>query len=181
MEWLKGVPDLETKYAAARGPNDPATLEAYLSQTDPHRNERWAMKLAPQLMNHAGFGQLLNNMHWFVRRVPPAAGRLLTSDRPICMSWTLTEQHAYLFLPIGAHSMFVAVNDDETRRIVEERDPAQQVEGINASVAGRAVKYVYASDDTQLEFVQQHMGKMPRKTLIEKLVERRMQTRNVDD
>jgi hypothetical protein len=89
------------------------------------------------------------------------------------MSWTLTEEHAYLFLPIGPKTLFAAVNDKETQRIVEARDPAERVEVTNQFVAGRAIKYVYALSDAPLAFVRQYMGTKQRKSLIEQLAELR--------
>jgi len=89
------------------------------------------------------------------------------------MSWTLTEQHAFLFLPIGPKVLFAAVNDLETQRMIEERDPAEQVEAVNRFVAGRAVTFVYARDGSQIDYVRQHMGTKPRATLIQQLAAQR--------
>jgi len=172
-EWAQNIPQLEAKYAAKRGPNDPATLKEYLAQRDPEDIERWAMSLAPSLIDHRKIGGLLNNMRWLVRRITSGTEEFLTSDRPVVMSWTLTEQNAFLFLPIGPKTLFVAVNDVETQRMVETRDPAEQVEAINRFVAGRAVKFVYARDDSALNYVRQHMGTKQRSSLIEQLVKRR--------
>ena len=169
---------LITQYAIKKGPNDPSILDAYLT-SDPNYFERQAMSLIPQLIDHQNFGQLLNNMRWFVRRIPCGAGEFLTSDRPIVMSWTLTEPYAYLFLPVGPKAMFVAVNDVETQRIVEKRDATEQVEAVNRFVAGRAVKFVYARDDRPLNYVRQHMGTKPRRTLIERLVVHRREIATV--
>lgn len=89
------------------------------------------------------------------------------------MSWTLTEQNAFLFLPIGPKTMFVAVNDLEIQRIVEERNPAERIEAVNRFVAGRAIRFCYGRTDRALDYVQQHMGTKPRSTLLEQLIERR--------
>ena len=164
--WAQSMPELKAKYG-------PAALEEYLAQRDPDHVERWAMLLAPHLIDHPMIGQLLNNMRWFVRRVPAGAGEFLTSDRPVVRSWTLTEPNSYLFLPIGPKAMFVAVNDLETQRMVEMRDPAEQTEAINRFVVGRAVRFVYARGDGALDYVRQHMGTKQRKTDIEELAERR--------
>jgi len=172
-EWARRIPELEAKYAAKRGPNDPATLEEYLAQRSSDDVEQWAMSLLPSLIDHTKIGELLNNMRWLVRRIGSDAGEFLTSDRPIVMSWTLTERNAYLFLPISPKTVFVAVNDLETQRMIEERNPDEQVEAINRFVAGRAVKFVYARNDSVLEYVRQHMGTKPRNTLLEQLAKRR--------
>jgi hypothetical protein len=172
-EWLRAIPDLEAQYAAKRSPEDPATFAEYFMSRSPDEVARWAISLAPKLMDHSGIVALLNNMRWLVVRIASETGEFITSDRPVVMSWTLTEEHAYLFLPIGPKTLFIAVNDKETQRIVEARDPAERVEVTNQFVAGRAIKYVYALSDAPLEFVRQHMGTKQRKSLIEQLAERR--------
>jgi hypothetical protein len=166
VEWAQVITKMEKKYT-------PAMVAEYLAQRDPDYAEQLAMSLAPRLIDHQGIGDLLNNMEWLVRRVPAEAGEFLTSDRPVIRSWTLTEPNAYLFLPIGPTTIFVAVSDIETQRMVEERDPAQQVDAINQFVAGRAVKFVYARDDGPLDYVRQHMGTRPERGLIELVTERR--------
>ena len=172
-EWARRIPDLEARYATKRTPNDPATLEEYLAQRSPDDVDQWAMSLLPSLIDHEKIGELLNNMRWLVRRISSDAGEFLTSDHPVVMSWTLTEPNAFLFLPIGPKAMFVAVNDLETQRMIEERNPAEQVEAVNRFVAGRAVRFVYARDDAALEYVREHMGTKPRSTLLEQLATRR--------
>ncbi len=172
-EWARRTPELERMYAAERRPNDPATLEGYLAQRSPDHVDQLAMSLLPSLIDHEKIGELLNNMRWLVRRIGSDAGEFLTSDHPVVMSWTLTEPNAFLFLPISPKAMFVAVNDLETQRIVEGRNPVEQVEAVNRFVAGRAVRFVYAHNHAALEYVREHMGTKPRRTLLEQLAMRR--------
>jgi len=172
-EWLRAIPNLEAEYAAKKAPEDPPTFAEYFASRNPYEIARWAMSLAPKLMDHHGIGALLNNMRWFIVRISSEAGEFLTSDRPVAMSWTLTEEHAFLFLPIGPKAVFVAVNDIETQQIIEARDPAERVDAVNQFVAGRAVKYVYSRSDAALDFVRLHMGTRQRKSLIEQIAERR--------
>jgi hypothetical protein len=168
-EWTRSVPELEIKYAARRGQNDPPTFQVYLAQCDSSYVERWAMTLLPKLIDHRMIGELLNKMRWIVRSFPSEAGELLTSDCPVIMSATLSEQNAYLFLPISPNRLFVAVNDIETQQRVVLRDPAEQVDAVNQYVVGGAVKFVYGHDDRILAYVQEHMGTKPRKRLIDRL------------
>ena len=170
-QWEKSIPELEAKYALARSPDDPTTLQEYLGQTE-LSTEAWAVSLAPRLIDHAKIGDLLNNMRWFIRHIVSDDGELLTSDRPVLASRTLTEENAFLFLPIGPKAMFAAVNDIETQRMIEERDSAEQVRSWNQFLAGRAQRYVYAQDDSMLTFVAEHLGKHRRATPFEMLADR---------
>ena len=168
-EWLRSVPGLQEKYAMKKRTDDPPTIEEWLDRQAPNEIERWAMALAPKLMNHPKLGELINNMRWLVVRIASDAGEFLTSDRPVIMTTTLTEENAYIMLPIGPKALFVAVNDVETQKRIETRDPAERVEVVNRYVAGHAVKYVYARDDSVLAYVRDHMGTQPRTSLLERL------------
>lgn len=170
-QWQKSSPALETRYASMRRPDDPPTLPEYLERLGKNLDS-WAMSLAPRLIDHHMIGEVLNNMRWIIRRITSEAGELLTSDRPVLSSWTLTEQNAFLFLPIGPRAMFVAVNDIETQRIVEARDPAEQVRSWNQFAVGRAIRYVYGRNDAHLGFVSEHFGQHRRPTLLEQLADR---------
>ncbi|MGH6871251.1 MAG: DUF4238 domain-containing protein [Rhizomicrobium sp.] len=169
-EWADSIPELQEKYEARKGPDDPPTVEEYLAKMDPHQAEQMAMALGPKLMDHAKIGELINNMRWLVVRITSGVGEFLTSDRPVIMTTTLTEENAYIFLPIGPKALFVAVNDEATQKRIEARDPAERVEATNRFIAGHAVKYVYATDDGALDYVKQHMGTHPRTSLLEQLV-----------
>jgi hypothetical protein len=68
-EWNRAMPRLESEYSAVRTPNDPLTFEEYLALRDPQDVDRWAMSLAPLLIDHPMIGGLLNNMRWLVRRI----------------------------------------------------------------------------------------------------------------
>lgn len=170
-QWRKSIPALEERYEQVRGDSDPATFTEYLAKHG-NNTDGWAMSLAPKLIDHALIGNMLNNMRWFVRRISSAEGEFLTSDRPVVMSWTLTEENAFLLFPIGPKAMFVAVNDVATQGLIEEREPGEQVRAWNQLLAGRAVRFVYARDDLVLPFVAEHIGKHQRPTLLEQIAER---------
>jgi Protein of unknown function (DUF4238) len=170
-EWLRAIPDLEALYASRRSPEDPPTFFEYFATLSPDEVARWAISLAPKLIDHSGIGAILNNMRWLVVRISSEVGEFITSDRPVVMSWTLAEEHAYLFLPIGPKTLFVAVNDKATQKLVEARSPAERVDVTNQFVAGRAINYVYSLNNAPLNLVRKHMGTEQRKSLMGRLAE----------
>lgn len=179
-EWARRVPDMEAKYAALRGPDDPATIEEFLALFAPDETERFAMSLAPAFMDHPKIGEMINHMRWFLVRPPVDAGEFLTSDRPVIMTSTLTEENAYILLPIGPQTLFVAVNDFETERRILAADPQRRVEVVNRFVAAHAVRAVYSRDDTKLDYVRQHMGTQPRSSLMDRLRDLRRSSTPID-
>jgi Protein of unknown function (DUF4238) len=172
-EWARVFPKLEEQYALKRQAEDPPTLQRFIDQKDPHHMSRWTLDLARRLMDYEGIGQLLNNMRWFVLTSSAEAPRLLTSDRPVLISATLTEDNAYVFLPIAPDRLFVAVNSKETEIIVRRRLMKELVEGTNKLIVRHAVKYVYGTDNGSVEFVDQNIGQSRPKSLMERLRDRR--------
>jgi hypothetical protein len=130
---------------------------------------RWTLDVARSLMDHEGIGQLLNNMRWFVVGTSGTGLQLLTSDRPVLMSATLTERNAYLFLPIGPARLFVAVNDIATELLVRQRPLSELVAAANELISGHAIKYLYGQDDSHLEFAIRHMSTRRQSSLLERL------------
>ena len=70
-------------------------------------------------------------------------------------------------LPIGPLSLFVAVNNLETENIIKSMNPRQLMEQVNDRVASQARRFVYGSDDRQLRFVANRLGRMEPSTPLE--------------
>jgi hypothetical protein len=168
-EWAREFPKLEEKYANKRKPDDPPTLQEFIDKNDPDYMARWAMNVAPKLMDHGGIGQLLNDMRWFVLTTAEDLMPFLTSDRPVLISATLTEENAYVFLPIGPHRLFVAVKDDETERLVRQRPLVELIQSSNKLVTRHATKYVYGIDAIETKFVDEHLSQGRPKSILERL------------
>jgi len=160
------MPELEAKFAERRGPQDPATFQEYMDSRGPEEFERWALTVAPTLIDHAWIGGLLNNMRWFVREITTDAGEFLTCDRPALMIDELEAPDS--FVP---KRLFVAVHNVETQRRIEARSPNEHVWAVNWLIAGRANDYVYARDDSLVDFVREYFGTRRRKSLFERLIE----------
>lgn len=100
-----------------------------------------------------------------------ADAQLLTSDRPVTMSATIGESDAYLFLPIGPKTAFVAVNNLETQRRVRDLNEPERVEALNCLTASHAAKYVYGRDEALRELVDMHISTKQQRTLLERLID----------
>jgi hypothetical protein len=59
-------------------------------------------------MEHTKLSHLLNEMHWCVLNVPQDCYPLLTSDHPVWMTATFTEDDAFLMMAIGPRRLFTA-------------------------------------------------------------------------
>ncbi|RVL76314.1 DUF4238 domain-containing protein [Sinorhizobium meliloti] len=173
QEWQKLIPEIVADF---QGSDNEITRS--LAQTVPKMLALdspmladWGLEMAIDLMDHAGIGEMLINMEWIVRDVPEDGPELLTSDRPIMKSGELIQSDDFVLLPIGPKKLFIAVRDTETVKRVQAYDAAVQAEAVNRYVVGRAQECVYGTNGNQLDFVREHMGTKPEKTLFERLVE----------
>lgn len=167
--WEAKVPGLQKVYEEQRGSHDPESVDDYLATLDPSHEDRFALKIARTLMDHSGIGQIINNMHWKVLDFDGCGIPLLTSDRPVWMTGTLTEEDAFLSMPIGPTRLFVATKTPNTLRRLTHQKRRQQAKNRNKLTAQHAVKLVYGQDDKMLGFIQKHLATKSHSTPIERL------------
>jgi hypothetical protein len=132
--WNRAMPDLKKNYGKLRESADPLRFENFI---DHH-----ALDLFQASVDYDPIAEIITKMIWVVRRID-VKDELLTSDRPILMSATLSESMAYLTMPIGPKMLFAALIDEETRSFFVRRDLAELVTVVNRLVTAHAVKYVY--------------------------------------
>jgi hypothetical protein len=163
-----------------REPGETRSLEEFIAQEDPHAREKWAMSELPNLIDHQGLGQLLNNMHWFVITTDADAPRLLTSDRPLFISGKLGAPDCHLTLPIAPDRLFVAVNSKDSETTFRARPHPDLIEETNVRTVQRATKYAYSNDNARREFVDRHLSTARQPSHFESLLTKKRASREVD-
>jgi hypothetical protein len=167
-EWGKAMPEAAEAYAAQRLDTDPPTLHDYLNEQYPGQGDEFAFRIARSIMNHPKVGEYLNNMYWQVIDVPKGEFSLLTSDRPVWMTATITEVDACIIMPIGPSKLFTAVNSLETQRKLNARRRGDLVRDVNKLIVQHAIKYVYGLSDGMKAFVQKNIATKRHSTLLER-------------
>jgi hypothetical protein len=168
-DWSQVLPEIAEIYAARRTPEMPATIAEYLSGQDRGETDEWALKIARILMNHPKIGQMLNNMHWRVLEIPASGPTLVTGDRPVWTTITLTEPDAFISMPIGPRKLFLAAPDPQTlSRLVTNATP-DRIAARNLLTIQLAVKNAYGVDDAQLGMAQKHLATRRHSSLLELL------------
>ena len=157
-DWERDFEKLRAQYEKNKKPGETRSLEEFIAQEDPHVRERWAMSELPDLIDHQGLGQLLNNMHWFVITTDADAPRLLTSDRPLYISGKLGAPDCHLTLPIAPDRLFVAANSKDSETAFRARPQAELIEETNVRTTQQAAKYAYGNDNARREFVDEHLS-----------------------
>ncbi|MHC2255737.1 hypothetical protein ACVILK_005429 [Bradyrhizobium embrapense] len=157
-DWERDLPVLREQYEKKKKPGETRSLEEFIAQEDPDVKAKWAMSELPDLIDHQGIGQLLNNMHWFVITTKADVPRLLTSDRPLFVSGKLGAPDCYLTLPIAPDRLFVAVPSQDAEAAFRAQPQQELIEATNVRTAEHAVKYVYGDDNAMLKFVDKYIS-----------------------
>jgi hypothetical protein len=118
-----------------------------------------------KIMDHENITARIAQMTWTCFRMPKDARSLLTSDRPVWMSASLSEADALILMSMGPRLLFVA-HGQQSQRL---RAVKQLAEVSNCRVTEHARRYVYGTDDSQLRFVQNHFGRATTPSLLERL------------
>ncbi len=163
-------------YVFERSPRDhfcgPPTPEEY-EQADRAENDLFAMSILRKLMDNSIVGQMFNDLHWLVLDMPEDVDTLVTSDKPIWMTAGIGGPLAFLLMPIGPRRLFTAVRQLEVQERIATQSRAELVAKVNHRITRQAAAFVYANDDSRLQFVEQHMSKEPIRSLMIRLAEKR--------
>jgi hypothetical protein len=159
-DFLKASADDRERYLAAKGPDDPPTVEEYFQRFHPDVIGNMAMNNIPKLVMHERAVQSLMRMHWSVF-TPPQPGYFLTSDRPTIRSF-LGQSDSYWIVPIGPRRLFVASERKEYAEAMEDVISRQGWKEVNRIVVRQAVELGYSDDERHLPFFGKHLSKAPR-------------------
>ena len=164
--WKAAVDNLNNDYDKCRGAMDPPTFETFMARTERESPNKAALKRLYNMIDNPRIGSAIFKMHW--SRVPLAASNisLLTSDRPLDWPDGLASIEAYIALPIGPKTLFVAGRDDRWAKRIAAADPTEMVKAVNQAIVHRARRFVWGLDNSQLRFVQNRMSKVPDRPLI---------------
>jgi hypothetical protein len=104
-------------------------------------------------------GQLILNMVSGTMDLSKTPYRLVTSDRPIVMTNGLGYADSHLAMPLSPTMLFVAANTQQTMDSLRSMNPHDIVYVCNKTTVRRAVKYVWAQDQTHDALITSEMSK----------------------
>lgn len=172
-DWTRTDAEAEANYQKSKGPGDPDTFSEYLAGRPITEIERHQFQIFYSLVDHAGVGGKINEMHWRVLQSPADAPLYLTSDRPIIRTNGLSQKGGHIALPIGPKLLFIASHDAELLEGIRKADQVALVKECNRQVVEGASRFVYGFDDRQLRFIKNRFGKSPQPRLMTGIVQRR--------
>ena len=154
-EFARAVGKLEGDYDSRRQPADPPTFEEFRNRV----GLDIGVKQLQALIDLRKTGAVINQMVWRTVKYERLTKPLLTSDRPVIMTDGLVHDHSHIVMPISPWHLFVAFTSAETERRLRALGPGELARRSNDKVASQAKKYVYGTDDNQLRFVENRLGR----------------------
>jgi len=152
----EGLPDewdkLRTRLAQQE-PDAPA-----LKDYDPVQVERRSIMAIQRFINNPSVGNYLNNMLWSVVDTSNTRYRFLTSDRPIVMTNGIGFDHSHIAVPVSPTILFLATNTPDMTNSIQAMPVREIVFNCNKQVVRHAVKYVWASDESQAALIKAQMS-----------------------
>ncbi|MGO4286370.1 DUF4238 domain-containing protein [Bosea sp. TAB14] len=164
---------LEAQYRAKRSSDAPETFSQYLAARPISQIERHQFEILYSLVDNAGAGGKINDMHWRVLEGSDDGPTFLTSDRPVIRTNGLVQRGGHLALPISPRLLFIASHDVALLDDLLRAPRTAVVKEANKLVVQSAVSFVYGVDDSQLRFVQNRFGKVPQPRLMDSIIRRR--------
>jgi hypothetical protein len=164
--WDVGVKALEANYADRRRPTDPATFEEYFALTNGAAAQIGAANMIAEIIDNQRVGPTIFDMHWSRIELSRSSVTLLNSDRPIDRPLGLADSRAYIAFPIGPRTLFLASNDPTLTSRISRGDHTKAAKLMNKTVVCQAREFVWGMDDSQLPFVQKHMGTAPERVIL---------------
>jgi hypothetical protein len=169
-EFLKPDYVTEARYQAVRTDSDPATLAEFIAGQPPAMSERNLFQALLKFIQNPKVSLSIDKMSWGVADVSKSRFRLLTSDRPI-FKMAFADPAGHIGLPIGPNRFFVATSTHDFMRQLQQVKPDDLVREINRQIVEQAVKYVYAGDEGQAEFVAKHFALSPQRRMVEDMID----------
>lgn len=132
---------------------------------DPAYTSIAASNMLTEIIDNTRVGPTIFDMKWVVVDISKFKLPLMTSDRPVVMPHGLDHPDCHIALPISPTKLFIAAHTDRFKQL----KPGQEkvvVKAINRAVIAQAREFVWALDDSQLAFVEKHMGTAPERQLM---------------
>ena len=164
--WEQGIAALEANYAERRLPTDPESFDGYMALTNPAAAEISASNVLMETIANKRVGPTIFDMLWTRHDLKNSKFQLLTSDRPIIMPLGLGNPRAFIVLPVSPTVVFVAAHDRDFADWLAGRKHNELAKVFNKAVVCQARKFVWATNDSQLEFIRRHIGTAPDRTII---------------
>jgi hypothetical protein len=151
--------EVKENYENFRRPSDPPTFEEYIALNGANSEAKGFAMILQSFVDSRNVGAYINGMRWSVLTIGNPTHTLLTSDRPVIMSDGIKYDHSFIIVPLSPFSLFLAVNTVQQEQHIRNLPVMDFAGKVNNIVCKQAQKYVYSTDDRQLRFVCNRLGR----------------------
>jgi hypothetical protein len=151
--------EVKENYEKFRRPEDPHTFEDYVARGGANAESKAFAMLLQAIVDSQNVGDYLSGMRWSVLTIERPTHSLLTSDRPVVVSNGIKYGHSYIIVPLSPISLFLAVNTIQMEQHIRSLPVMDFVHEVNNIVCKQAQKFVYGTDNRQLRFVANRLGR----------------------
>jgi hypothetical protein len=151
--------EVRDNYERFRRPSDPETFEEYITLNGANSQAKAFAMLLQSMVDSQNVGAYLNGMRWNVLTIEKPTHTLLTSDRPVITSNGIKYDNSFIIVPLSPVSLFLAVNTIQQEQHMRSIPVMDFVQEVNNIVCTQAQQYVYSTDDRQLRFVSNRLGR----------------------
>jgi len=138
---------------------DPATPEEYVKVNSERMTSRTTMRHLLNIIESEMVRDKIMSMQWHLGYFNNLKHKLLTSDRPLVMTSGIDHPDSPFVMPIAPTHIFIATNTtEEANKIKALSKNGQIVHILNDRIARQARKFVYATDKSQMRFVDNRLG-----------------------
>lgn len=176
-DWTNLTDEMREQYVQLWQEDMPETAEEWWEQNRETYREAARLQWLQGMIDNEGVGSRINSMSWNVANVRNGKRKLLTSDRPVCMTHTLDERDAFIMMPLTPAKLFIAVRRMETLANIRELTTDDLVAEVNLKVVQNARRFVFASDKSQERFILNHFGRSNQPSWMMRLAEKRARDR----
>jgi hypothetical protein len=148
---------VDPEYQSLRKDTDPPNAYEWVQKEHPRFLENIGKLFLTRMINHQKIGDHIINMCWARIDLSASAVSLLTGDRPFIATHGLADARCILAFPLSPRFLFIATNNPQLVQQVLDRGFTHIAKAANANTVGQAIKHVYGSSGSHLEFVEKRL------------------------
>ena len=122
------------------------------------RDFSWGSSLM-RLVDSDFVGPAIYSMRWATRRLGRSDHDLLTADHPLVRSNGFAHAQGHIALPLGPRVLLLATNNAATERAILSQSDNQIVRDVNRETLRHAKRFVYATGEQHVVFVDRRLGR----------------------
>lgn len=154
--WGKRQGITQQEYESIRRPNDPSTVEEYLTRIPREVHAGIHVNLLASGMDNERLITHLMKMDWAVYLMYGGYS-FLTSDWPV--DFSLGSRQPYVSVPLSPKMLFVASEDRKLLDEVNRTDGFKVTSYVNNYVVKHARRFVYSHDHSQERYIRNNMSR----------------------